>query len=71
MYHIQNMLSPMSPIFAPIQEHLKRLQVDRKNFTHVRELGEGAFGEVTTFFILIQSLGCGFKIGHVIITQFH
>lgn len=41
------MLSPMSPIFAPIQEHLAHLQVDRKNFTHVRELGEGAFGEVS------------------------
>ena len=47
MYHIQNMLSPMSPIFAPIQQHLKHLQVDRKNFTHVRELGEGAFGEAS------------------------
>ena len=41
------MLSPMSPIFAPIQEHLRHLQVDRKNFTHVRELGEGAFGEAS------------------------
>ena len=41
------MLSPMSPIFAPIQEHLAHLQVDRKNLTHVRELGEGAFGEVS------------------------
>ena len=40
------MLSPMSPIFAPIQEHLAHLQVDRRNLSHVRELGEGAFGEV-------------------------
>ena len=50
IYHTQNMLSPMSPIFAPIQEHLARLQVDRRNFTHVRELGEGAFGEASTLY---------------------
>ena len=47
---IQNMLSPMSPIFAPIQQHLAHLQVDRRSFTYVRELGEGAFGEASTLY---------------------
>lgn len=42
-----NMMSPMSPLFRPIQEHLKHLQVPRANITYKNMLGEGAFGEVS------------------------
>jgi len=40
------MMSPMSPLFRPIQDHLKHLQVPRSNITYKNMLGEGAFGEV-------------------------
>lgn len=42
-----NMMSPMSPLFRPLQECLKHLQVPRANITYKNMLGEGAFGEVS------------------------
>lgn len=39
-------LSPTSPLFQPLQDTLKHLQVDRKALQYRRMIGEGAFGEV-------------------------
>ena len=41
-----SLLSPMSPLFKPIQDCLSHLQVSRKNLNHKQLIGEGAFGEV-------------------------
>ena len=41
-----NMMSPMSPLFRPLQDCLQHLQVPRTNITYKNMLGEGAFGEV-------------------------
>ncbi len=44
-----NMMSPMSPMFKPIQDCITHLQVPRRNITISNMLGEGAFGEVSVF----------------------
>ena len=40
------MISPVSPLFQPLQNFLQHLQVPRKNINTRELLGEGAFGEV-------------------------
>ncbi|XP_019855382.1 PREDICTED: tyrosine-protein kinase Abl-like [Amphimedon queenslandica] len=42
----ENVISPVSPLFQPLQNFLQHLQVPRKNINTRELLGEGAFGEV-------------------------
>ena len=43
---VQNGVSPVSPLFQPLQACLAHLQFPRKNISYKELIGEGAFGEV-------------------------
>ena len=72
---VQNGVSPVSPLFQPLQACLAHLQFPRKNISYKELIGEGAFGEVylveitglvrsgkTINLVAVKQLRC--KLGH-------
>ncbi|KAL5468995.1 hypothetical protein EMCRGX_G030158 [Ephydatia muelleri] len=39
-------VSPINPLFQPIQDHLQQFQIARQNIKYKQMIGEGAFGDV-------------------------
>ncbi len=67
LFCVQIGISPVSPLFQPLQVFLKDLQMPRSNVKFKRLLGEGAFGEV--FLSDVNGLNGNVKTEEVAVKQ--